>query len=350
MNIKVPKVTVLMPVYNGEQYLEEAIDSILSQTYTDYELLIINDGSKDHSEKIIQSYNDQRIRRINNSQNLGLIATLNKGLDLARGEYIARMDQDDISLPDRIEKQVNFMESNQHIGICGTWVEIFGESNSGFLRHPVSAASIKAHLFFDSFLAHPTVMMRRKTLDSHKLRYDHNDLCAEDYGLWVRCSFLFPLANIPEVLLKYRISPNSIGQTYGERQRATVLKIHKDNVSRLGIMLNDECFEIHKIAAFPPAKITDTELIQKIENWLITLRDANIRSATYPEQEFSRAISNQWFVVCCAATDLGIWTWIKFWQSSLIEFVDLSSKARYKFAYRCCLGMLKSVKKRLLNL
>lgn len=345
----IPKVTVLMPVYNGEKYLNEAIDSIIAQTYVNYEFLIINDGSKDRSIEIIQSYNDPRIRLINNEQNLGLVATLNKGLDLARGEYIARMDQDDISFPYRLERQVAFMDCNPEIGICGTWVETFGGKNRGFLRHPAHSDSIKANLFFDSFLAHPTVVMRAKMLKLYKLKYDLSHLCAEDYGLWVRCSFLFALANIPEVLLKYRISPTSIGQTQGDRQRETVLHIHKGNINRLGIMLDDECFAIHRIAAFPMARITDPQLIRKIENWLVTLREANLRNLTYPEPEFSRVIAKQWFSVCCASTDLGMWTWMEFWQSSLVGFVELNSQARLKFAYKCGIGMLKSVMKRLLG-
>ena len=107
-----PLVSVLMAVYNGEKYLLEAIESILNQTYTNFEFLIINDGSTDSTEEIILSYSDQRIRYIKNEQNLKLIASLNKGLDLAKGKYIARMDADDISLPDRLEKQVNFLERN----------------------------------------------------------------------------------------------------------------------------------------------------------------------------------------------------------------------------------------------
>ena len=120
-------VTVLMPVYNGEMYLREAIDSILHQTFTDFEFLIINDGSTDNSETIILSYDDSRIRYEKNDSNLKLIATLNKGIELAKGKYIVRMDADDISIPDRIEKQVAFLEKNPDVGICGSWFTAFGQ-------------------------------------------------------------------------------------------------------------------------------------------------------------------------------------------------------------------------------
>ena len=114
-----PKVTVLMPVYNCEKYLRESIESILNQTFKDFEFLIINDGSSDKSAEIVESYNDNRINFVQNEKNIGLAASLNRGLDIAKGEYIARMDADDISLPERLEKQVRFMETNPQIGICG---------------------------------------------------------------------------------------------------------------------------------------------------------------------------------------------------------------------------------------
>ena len=116
-----------MPVYNGERYLREAIDSILNQTFKDFEFLIINDGSTDLSVEIIESYADKRISLAHNGQNLGLITTLNRGFDLACGEYIARMDCDDISLPDRLEKQVVFMDNHPEIGICGSWVSAISD-------------------------------------------------------------------------------------------------------------------------------------------------------------------------------------------------------------------------------
>ena len=121
-----PLVTVLMSVYNGEKYLERAIKSILNQTFKDFEFLIINDGSTDNSVKIIQSFNDLRLRLIHNESNIGLIKTLNKGLKLSNGKYIARMDCDDISLPKRLSIQASFMEKYPEIGVCGSWVKIIG--------------------------------------------------------------------------------------------------------------------------------------------------------------------------------------------------------------------------------
>src|ERR1017187_7276972 len=122
-----PYITVLMPVYNAAPFLREAIDSILNQTFKNFELLIINDGSTDNCEEIILTYKDPRIRYIKNETNIKLISTLNKGIKLSKGKYIVRMDADDISFPDRIEKQVNYMETNPAIALCGTWFSSFGD-------------------------------------------------------------------------------------------------------------------------------------------------------------------------------------------------------------------------------
>jgi glycosyltransferase involved in cell wall biosynthesis len=124
-----PYVTVLMPVYNTEMYLKEAIDSILNQTFRDFEFIVINDGSTDSTSDIIESYSDPRIIYLQNEKNLGVATSLNKGLSIAKGTYIARMDGDDVSRCDRLEKQVAFMDANPEIGVCGTWLETIGDRN-----------------------------------------------------------------------------------------------------------------------------------------------------------------------------------------------------------------------------
>ena len=153
-----PLVTVLMAVYNGEKYLREAIESILDQTYTNFEFLIINDGSSDRTEEIILSYNDKRIRYIKNEQNLKLIASLNKGLDLAKGEFIARMDADDISLPERLEKQINFLEKHPEIGLLGSWVRTLGLTNNRNIIFKQGHNTIRIQLLFNNFFHHPSVV------------------------------------------------------------------------------------------------------------------------------------------------------------------------------------------------
>jgi glycosyltransferase involved in cell wall biosynthesis len=217
MSVINPTITVLMPVYNGAMYLPEAIDSILQQTYEDFEFLIIDDGSMDQSVRIINSYDDPRIRLIKNEHNLGLVSTLNKGIDLAKGEFIARMDCDDISLPERFEKQMALMSQHPEVGVCGGWIEYF-MGRVLVLKLPVSDEEIKRRLPSDNPIAHPTVMMRTKVIKNLQVYYNPGYSHVEDYELWIRLAVVTCFANIPEVLLKYRIHPEQVGHEHAEEQ------------------------------------------------------------------------------------------------------------------------------------
>ena len=198
-----PKVSVLMPVYNAALYLREAMDSILNQKFTDFEFLILNDGSTDTSEEIVESYGDARIRYVKNKKNLGLVDTLNKGIDLARGMYIARMDADDISLPGRLARQVDFMDQNSDMGACGTAYQYFGEADR-VISPPGNFKESFTLLSSTSCLGHPTSMLRKSVLDQYALRYENEYQDAEDYALWIRMSWVSRLSSLPETLLLYR--------------------------------------------------------------------------------------------------------------------------------------------------
>lgn len=210
--------TVLMSVYNGEKYLPEAIQSILHQTFTDFEFLIIDDGSVDQSISIIRNYKDCRIRLERNEVNQGLVTTLNNGINMAQSEYIARMDCDDISLPERLAKQVVFMDLNPDIGICGTWFEYFGD-RSLVMKFPEYDADIKREFLFHNCMGHPTIIMRPEIMKSNGIFFDYNFTHTEDYDLWTRLAKVTNFHNIPEVLYKYRIHKEQTSYKFAEQQR-----------------------------------------------------------------------------------------------------------------------------------
>ena len=196
---KKPRISVLMPAYNSAPYIAEAIESILNQTFSDFEFLIINDGSTDKTADIVAQYAkvDKRIKFIDNKKNQGLIAVLNQGLDLARGEYIARMDSDDISMPERFEKQILYMDANPDVGVVGTAGQNFGADNSV----NISPAIVDAvELLRGVGFYHPSVMMRKSVIDKYNLRYDKNFYLVEDHELWTRLLNVTKLRNIPDVL------------------------------------------------------------------------------------------------------------------------------------------------------
>lgn len=205
-----PSISVILPVYNTELYIKDAIDSILNQTKFDFELLIFNDGSTDRTDDFIKLYDDSRIIYKNYKVNKGIVNILNEGLSIAKGKYIARMDADDISFPDRLEVQFKYLEENPEVGICGSWFEYIG-GQVGIEKRPTTFHEIQYHLFYGSPLTHPTVMMRTDYLRRYELWYDKKYNYAEDYELFFRGSLHFKLVNIPKVLIKYRIHDSQIG-------------------------------------------------------------------------------------------------------------------------------------------
>ncbi|MDE6218031.1 MAG: glycosyltransferase [Muribaculaceae bacterium] len=204
-----PTVSVVMPAYNAEKYLREAIDSILSQTYTDFELIIINDGSKDSTKEIILSYTDPRIVYIENEQNSGICVTLNKGLEAARGRYIARMDSDDISMPERLELQVKYMDEKPEIGASGTDIVIFGDNiEDNVFEHVHNPEQCSAGLLFNPCFSHPSVIIRREILESYNIRYEDRYRGLEDFKIWWDIAKHSRLSNLNYALLKYRHHTN----------------------------------------------------------------------------------------------------------------------------------------------
>lgn len=244
-----PKVSVLMPVYNAQKYLKDTIDSILQQTFDNFELLIINDASADNSEKIIKSFTDKRIKYYQNEKNLGISATRNKLMDLAQGEYLAIIDNDDICLPERFAKQVKFLDKNADISVVGSWTELFCKEKprgifgicKKIIRNLGWIWCQPANPTLDDALEgcpvmHPSSMIRKADFVKHNLRYDAALTPAEDFDLWVETMMKgLRLANLQEVLFKYNLHGNNFSITT-KRQQKIADHFIKDKVKRhLGI-------------------------------------------------------------------------------------------------------------------
>lgn len=226
-----PKVSVLMPVYNTrEEYLRPAIESILNQTFTDFEFIIINDGSTDNSPQVIQEYadKDSRIKFIDNKKNSGLIAVLNQGLDLCTGEYIARMDSDDIAYPIRFAKQLAYMEEHPECGVLGAWAQKFTTKGPGHIFTHEPRLKLLDLFIYGSHVVHPTAMIRRSVLTEHKIYYDHAYPYAEDYGMWVAIAKVSEIHNLQEILLDYRWHDNNVSVVYNKPQQDTADKIRAE--------------------------------------------------------------------------------------------------------------------------
>jgi glycosyltransferase involved in cell wall biosynthesis len=203
-----PKVSVVIPLYNAEEYIQSSVESILNQTFRDFELIIINDAATDSGRKIVGAINDPRIRIVDHSKNQGLVASLNHGFSLCSGEYIARMDHDDVARPDRFEKQVRFLDAHPDIALLGSWFEYIGKGI--VIKSPVTSEEIRYYSLFNSPFGHPTVMIRKSALSSFHGPYDPDFNMAEDYDLWCRIIDSQKTANLPEILLDYRIHPQQM--------------------------------------------------------------------------------------------------------------------------------------------
>lgn len=310
------KATVLMPAYNAEKYIKEAIDSILAQSFSDFEFLIINDGSTDKTKEIIKTYTDPRIRLVNNETNLRLIKTLNKGIDLARGEYIVRMDADDISLPDRLKIQIDYMDKHPGIGISGAWTKSFGNNKNIISKRLTKPKEIEANFLFHTSIAHPTVIMRTNLIKKNKLYYDENFPHSEDRELWSRTVKYFQLSNIPKVLLLYREHNQSVSHVYSDIQKQSGEKTIRKQLAYINLNPDQNEIIIHR-AIMKPGNYELSDYLQKSEAWLNTLLNSNKKADYYNESALKKIIQKRWLDICYANIDNNINTWKIFWKSKL---------------------------------
>lgn len=252
-------VSIIMPVYNAEKFLKETVESMLNQTYTDFEFLIFNDGSRDRSLAVLQQYTDPRIRLIHSDQNRGYLYWLNAGIAESKGKYIARMDSDDISMPDRLDKQVSFLEQNPQIAIVGTGIVIFNDQTGEKSYHSLSSEQeIRWGLIFKNRLIHPSVMMRRDAIISSEILYKQEFYGSEDYRFWTEAiQHNLSVTNLPSVLLKYRDHGNNFTKKNRDRQIDNSKRIAKDYLSFLlpAISENKAGEMVEKIYATGPDAI-----------------------------------------------------------------------------------------------
>lgn len=221
-----PKISVIMSTHNGERFIKEAIDSILKQNFSDFEFLIVQDGSNDLTPVILEecARNDQRIKIISNAQNLGLTKSLNKAISQAKGEYIARQDDDDVSLPERFKKQFDFMEKNQRFALVGCLGLIVNERGEaiGEKNLAVSYEKIKKRLLFNNQFIHSSLFARKSILEKEGF-YNDDFKKAQDYELVLRLAEKYPVANLAERLLKWRFLPSSISWESKEQQKYAIM-------------------------------------------------------------------------------------------------------------------------------
>lgn len=318
-----PRLSVILPVYNGAAYLAEAVGSVLNQTFREFELFVIDDASTDGSASVAEQFDDSRVRVIRQEENRRLPATLNRGLDLAQGEWVARMDADDICHPLRFEKQIRLLERNPEIGICGTWVRLFGGAAAMTQEYPVSPDSVEAFRHFHCPFAHPTVMMRRKVLEEFRLRYDPSAQAVEDFDLWNRLLVHTRGANIPENLLSYRLHESSVTcrnwRVMDENSSVVLRSVLKSILPNV----TEEQARFHRqvsMAEIPP----DLVSLQRAGEWL-----GKIEPALNRNRDARAVLREVWFRLVMRVAPTAGWPTLKVaWYSKFPRTVGVSWRHR----------------------
>lgn len=297
-------ISIIMPVYNVEKYVGDAIRSVLNQSYRNFELIVVDDCSPDASSEVVDSFSDPRIRVVRHEKNQGLAGARNSGINAANGDLLAFLDSDDVMTPFRLENQFHFMKSNLDIALSAGWLRILSldSRNNGRIHGVrIDARAANASLVFGSLLPPSTWMMRRDALPKEKFRNQY----AEDYDFLVRVSLTHRLAIMSEVLVDYRLHPSSIMRTTTlEKKKQDIWRSQEILFERLRINPTHEEKEIHLFSRTNSGNI-DQERLRALYAWYMKLIEANARAGIYTDEAFRLAASYMWFEHLYRATGCG---------------------------------------------
>jgi len=294
-----PLVSVMMAVYNSEKYLREAIEGILNQTYTNFEFLIINDGSTDKSKDIILSYSDPRIIFMENDVNSGIVKSRNTCLENSKGKYIAILDSDDIALPIRLEKQVEFMEANPAYGMCGTYFKVINNKGKKLynVKFPISDFDLKSYLHFGNSFCHSTMLIRSDL--ALKFKYPEDYQLGEDYALWQSISKVSLIYTIPVFTTFYRIHGNNISVSKHSEMFESLKKINATNLRDLLIPFSETELEIYsQFLILNYELFKNKDRFKELEDWLHKLFSFIKKDNKIEKYIVLRFLLQRWFVIC----------------------------------------------------
>lgn len=323
---KKPLISVIMSVYNEERYLKEAIDSILAQTISDFELIIVDDGSTDRTKEILAGYRDSRIQVLYNEENCGLTINLNRALDIAKGYFVARMDGDDIAHPDRFEKELEYLNQHPDLMLISCQTKTFGNES---LRSDIAgeAEYLRCRMLIRPVLAHPGFMARGIVFRELGYRYDESFQQAQDYEFAARLTRLYPIGICPEVLLEYRAHEGQVSSKAGGKQFQNADRVRERLLRELGVMLTEQEWNIyHQLVLEDPSedvcvyiqmvriidriveqnekkKIYDSKILKNtlgriVADWIIRskIRALYVRARDifHDDREYMRAYRQEW--------------------------------------------------------
>jgi glycosyltransferase involved in cell wall biosynthesis len=306
--MKPPELSIIMPVYNSVKYVAEAVNSLLSQSFTNFELIIVNDASTDGSADVLTNFNDGRIKLFNNHQNRGIVYSRNRGLAEARGKFIAQFDSDDIAMPDKFEKQIDFLKKNPGFGMVGSWVRMIdgeGKLMKEKWRLPAKPELIPAIMLFRNYFVQSTVVARVDAIPEggYKAAFD----VGEDYVMWIEIAKKHKVWNLPEYLINYRVHGMSTMNYDTNRVKNREQLIFKNLLGELKIDLAYNNVETHEMIK-ENDPIDKIETLKRIEGHLNLIILQNRITKVYDEKALSKVVLNRWLKCCYRARAAGFKT------------------------------------------
>lgn len=331
-------VSVILHVYNAEKYLSDSIQSILNQTYKDFELIIVDDCSTDASMNIVNSFNDNRIKIIKKQTNTGISDSLKLRIQIAKGKYIARMDADDICLPERFDLQVKQFEVNPNAMIVGSdYYLLEGEKNT-YIKNINDSDYQKAVLLLTPCFCHPTVMMKN-VFKEKQVFYDKEFIHAEDYKLWTDLYAFGEYLKINKPLLKYRHHASQISNQKNELQLSISRRIRENYLEKLKFKLSEKQFDVLNVLG-NNTFVTSVDLLKNIENCLLHLELQNSIHNSFNTQSFNRFLFKFW-LDSCGNTNLGMNAYRFFFKSKIASYSNLSFADKNIFLLKCLIRKFK---------
>lgn len=324
-----PRVSVVLPVYNVASYIEDTIASILEQTFADFELLVLDDCSTDETVAKVQSIRDVRLRFIQNSYNLGRAGTDNAALPYIRGEFIAKMDGDDLCHPERLARQVAFLESQPDINVVGSWMQNFGTSTY-LNRYPIGPEASQVITLFTLPVGNPSVMLRARLFQEEGMSYNPVLRQTEDYDFFARHIRELRVATLPKALIKYRVPSNAIKNAV-LIERATVADSVRERLLQTwGIDYTARELHIHNTIAMLDRPLGEVRL-EEVEAWLYKLLAYNDGHKLFEPTALRQGIADRWFEVCYAHTQPRFSSVRQFERSRLAMHYSMGARQRFKF-------------------
>jgi glycosyltransferase involved in cell wall biosynthesis len=296
-----PRVSFILPIYNAGKTLAETLESLFSQTFEDFEIVAVNDGSTDETEAVLRGVRDRRLRVIGR-ENRGLVASLNEAIDAARGALLARIDADDLCMPERLEKQIAFLEKNPRVGVVGTAIETFG-GGAGVVTYPERPG---ATMLFRSAMAHPTVMIRKAMLEACGLRYREPYRCAQDYDLWCRCVRReVDIMNMPDVLVRYRLHAGQITHALAEPTQVEGEAIRCEFVQSLLPQATEQELRLHNAIARNQLETTQA-FVNEAAAWLTNLMESATMAYFFEPKSLVQVLTGRFVSICRFARESGL--------------------------------------------